>query len=95
MRPVSSEPPRPGDLVVVHKELTFTTTETTVTHTIETENVEWCVVTGHGTTPAAAGVDQCHWSISGTTLTLTRGASGTSALVVTVLYCGAPTGVQV
>ena len=92
LRPVTSECLRPGDLIIVHKELTFTTTATTVTHTIETETVEWCIPVPHGTTVAAN--DNLGWSISGTTLTITRPSSGTSGLICTVLYAGAPIGVQ-
>lgn len=88
LRPKSSEPPRSDDLVLVHAELTFTTTGTTVTHTIETENVIWCAVTPHGTTVAAN--DNCGWSVSSTTLTVTRPSSGTSGLIVTVVYAGNP-----
>jgi hypothetical protein len=80
-------------LVLAHAELTFSSTDQTITHTILTENVIWCLVIPHGTTVAEE--DTCGWSVSGTTLTISRGAGGTSALVATVLYCGAPIGVQV
>jgi hypothetical protein len=93
LRPVANEAPRPGDLVIVHTELTFTTTAQTVTHTIETENVIWCLAAPHGTTVAEE--DTLGWSISGTTLTISRGATGTSGLIATVVYAGAPIGVQV
>ncbi len=90
LRPTASEAPRGDDLILVHKELTFVTTAVTTTHTIETENVIGCVVTPHGPAVANYGEDACAWSVSGATLTITRGDAGTSALVVTVLYWGAP-----